>query len=319
MPLGLSEYIDSLEDRRDLIWPKPPKPVPLKATPSVAPLPGIKVVTWNIYGTLLRIDQGQLMFSHPQELRMQIALEKTIAEFNMWNSMSRKPGQPWEYMLRQYSAVVEEAGMVSTKRKGDYPETDSRKIWKKLLERLVKNEYEWDQGLYGDLDDLAAKVAYFFHANLQGTAANDHAAEVLSQLMTGGVRCGLLADGQVFTLPQLLRDLKRQSGVSRMTDVLSMDFVILSTQVGLRKPSVSLFREAVDRFQQKGISPEQVLHVSQLHSDDLAFAKKAGMKTALFAADKSTCRVNAEELKMPDRKPDRLISDLRQIRDILQI
>ena len=28
---------------------------------------------------------------------MQIALQKTIEEFKMWHSMSRKPGQPWDH------------------------------------------------------------------------------------------------------------------------------------------------------------------------------------------------------------------------------
>lgn len=317
MALGLSEYIESLDERRDLLWPAPPDPVPLKATPYLEPLPGIRVVTWSGYGTLLRIDQGLLVHVHSQELRMQIALEKTIKEFNMWNSMSRKPGQPWEYMLRQYKTIVEEVGMAATKRKGDVLELDSRKIWKKILERLIKNEYAWDEGTYGDLDDLAAKVAYFFHANLQGTAAADEARETLLSLMQQGIRCGLLADGQAFTLPQIVHNLRKQGPLQSAAEVFSADFVVLSVQAGVKKPSESLYRQAVAQFKQRNILPEQVLHVSHRLKDDLAVAKRHGFHTALYVADKNSCSVQAADVRHPDLKPDRLVTRVRQVLNIV--
>lgn len=319
MPLGLSEYIADLDERSDLLWPAPPPPAPLKATPALQPLAGIRVVTFEIYGTLLHIDGGHLHHIHPQQLRVQIALEKTIAEFNMWNSMSRKPGQPWEYMLRQYQTMVEEAGMVSTRRKGDVPEIDARKVWGKILDRLVKNEYVWDEGKYGDLESLAAKVAYFYHASLQGSAASPQALETLSRLTGSGIRCGLLADAQIFTVPQLLRDLARQGPLQSVDEALAPSLFLLSYQAGLRKPSPSLYSEMAALIKQQGLQPDQVLHVSHRLQDDLAAAKKAGFHTALYAADRNHCRVTAADLKTPEWKPDRLITDLRQILQILTI
>jgi FMN phosphatase YigB (HAD superfamily) len=319
MPQSLSEYIETIHQRPDLIWPKPPAPVPLKATPFLKPLPGIRAVTWSVYGTLLTIDQGELLHLHPQELRMQIALEKTIKEFNMWYSMSRKPGQPWEYMLQQYTKIVEDFRLHSTKRKGDVPELNSQRIWLKILERLVKNEYSYDENSYGDLNDLAAKVAYFFHASLQGVQAADHACETLSQLTSVGIRQGLLADGQVFTLPQLLRELRTQHPVQAVKEVLAPEILLLSTQIGLRKPSETLYKQAASNFKGIGLEPGQVLHVSHRLRDDLAVAKRNGFRTALLVADGNCTRVTAEEVRNPDLKPDRLISDVRQIGEILQV
>jgi FMN phosphatase YigB (HAD superfamily) len=319
MALSLSEYLENLHQRPDLLWPKPPPLNPLKATPSCQPIPGIKLVTWSIYGALLHIDEGRLMHLHPQEFRMQIALEKTIKEFNMWNSMSRKPGQPWEYMLRQYKTILEEAGMVSTRRKGDVPELDSRKIWRKIIERLVKNEYAWEESTLGDLDEFAAKVACFFHACLQGTEALPGARDTLLQLMHSGIRCGLLTDAQVFSMPQLLHDFRQQGPIGSLADILSPDLLLLSSQVGLKKPSETLYQQARQQFEQRQISPEQVLHVSHRLQDDLAVAKKYGFHTVLFAADKNSCRVQAADVRNPDWKPDRLITEIRQIRDIVGV
>ena len=72
----------------------PPEPTPVKAKPHSSPLPQVRLVTWNVYGTLLTLTGGELYFQHPQKMVMDLALEKTVQEFKMWGSMSRKPGQP---------------------------------------------------------------------------------------------------------------------------------------------------------------------------------------------------------------------------------
>ena len=97
MPQSLSEFAEWL-DGQDHSWPVPPPVQPVKATPFTKPLDGIAAVTWSVYGTLLRISDGCLHLDHPVQLRMQVAMEKTIKTFNMWQSMSRKAGAPWEYL-----------------------------------------------------------------------------------------------------------------------------------------------------------------------------------------------------------------------------
>jgi FMN phosphatase YigB (HAD superfamily) len=318
MPKTLPQYIDWLHDRDD-IWPAPPKPVPAKATPYLKPLEGIRAVTWDVYGTLLRISDGRLLFLHPQQLRMQVALEKTIHEFNMWQSMSRKPGQPWEYMLEQYKTVLEEQQMAGTKHKGDFPEIDSAALWRKLLGRLEQKEYQYDEAFYGDMDELSEKVAYYFHARLQGVEAAPNALAALSAVAGAGLKQGLLADGQPFTLPQLLRALRGQGTLPPLGDLFDPACVTLSYREGIRKPSKSLYRLCRERFEQLGIAPGEVLHVGARLRDDLAAAKQAGMRTALYAADKTSLQATKDEMRDPALKPDRLLTDLARIRDILSI
>ncbi|MFG0332472.1 MAG: HAD family hydrolase [Maioricimonas sp. JB049] len=319
MSKTIQEYLDWLDERDDLRWPQPPAPSPLKATPYLKPLSGIRLVSFSVYGTLLRIDAGQLFHIHPQPLRMQIALEKTIEEFNMWNSMSRKPGQPWEYMLQQYTRLVEEERMVSTPKKGDTPEVSSARVWAKLIDRLVRNEYQYDEGFYGDLDELSEKVAYFFHASLQGVAAADEALWTLQTLSSAGLRAGLLADGQVFTLAQLLRALRGQGTIQSLGDLFASDSITLSHSLRLRKPSPGMFAAAAERFRQMGIEPHEVLHVSHRLQDDLSVARQTGFRTALLAADAVCCQVSAAEVKQAEVKPDRLLTKLSQVRHLLQI
>src|SRR4051794_25097055 len=107
MPLTLEQYAQFL-DTRDLSWPAAPEPGKVKARPHLIAMPQVRMVTWNIYGTLLSIMDGELFFTHPQQFVMDLALEKTVQEFKMWGSMSRKPGQPSEYMGQIYRKVLDD-------------------------------------------------------------------------------------------------------------------------------------------------------------------------------------------------------------------
>ena len=80
MPLTLEQYATWL-DTRDLPWPAPPDVEAPKARPHLKRLP-VRAVTWNVYGTLLAISQGELLFEHPQ-LAEEVLLafgEETAAE-----------------------------------------------------------------------------------------------------------------------------------------------------------------------------------------------------------------------------------------------
>ena len=86
MALSLEQYATYLDSREDLPWPVPPQATPVKARPHLTRLPQVRAVLWNVYGTLLSIPQGDLLFEHPQPFIMSNALEKTIQEFHASNT-----------------------------------------------------------------------------------------------------------------------------------------------------------------------------------------------------------------------------------------
>jgi FMN phosphatase YigB (HAD superfamily) len=314
----LQEYIESIEKRK-LIWPQPPPLEPVKATPYIKPISGIRAVTWSVYGTLLRISEGRLLFDSANPLPMQVALDKTIHEFNLWHSMSRKSGPPWEQLYSEYKHFLDEQLMAGCKIKGDFPQVDSACIWSSLIARLQKKEYEYDVSYYGNVEEFSQKMAYFFHANLQGIEASPHALQALQSVGRSPVKQGLLADAQPFTFPQMLRAIGKQSTLPALESLFSMDHVTLSFQEKVRKPSISLYRKCLMRFQELGIAPQEILHISTRLKDDLVAAKQQGMRTALYAADKLRMQDEKKDIRDPELRPDRLMTDLLQIRDILPI
>lgn len=313
MPLSLEQYATWL-DGRDLPWPIAPTPKPVRAKPHLQPLPQVRAVLWTVYGTLVSIPFGELVFEHPTEFVMTAALEKTIAEFKMWASMSRKPGAPSEYFGHLYQTELEKLRMAPSPGE-KHPEIPVERVWEELIKKLLQKEYKFDAGFYGSLNEYARKIAYFFHASLQGTACYPNAGQALRAVIDSGRTQGLLGDGQLFTAVQLARGLDEQ-GV-RLDDVVPADLRVLSHEVRGKKPSGRLFKAALDKLAAKGISPPEVLHVGSRLTRDLAPAKKLGMRTALYAGDKVSLDAPAEQLKDPATKPDVLLTDLGQIADVI--
>src|SRR5262249_48098403 len=149
MPLSLEQYAAYL-DTRGLSWPAPPEPNPPKARPHLVPLSGIRAVLWTVYGTLLRVTGGELKFEADDAYFTEVALEKTIHEFKMWNSMSRKPGQPSAYMYEVYLKVLNEMRLAPTVGE-KYPEVLAERVWESIIKKLFQKDYAFDAGFYGSL------------------------------------------------------------------------------------------------------------------------------------------------------------------------
>jgi FMN phosphatase YigB (HAD superfamily) len=316
MALTLQQYATYL-NTRGLPWPAPPEVERPKARPHLVRLPQVRCVLWNVYGTLLAIGGGELLFEHPQKFIMDVALDKTIQEFKMWASMSRKPGQPAEYMRVIYDQVLLEQRGISGPGGEKYPEVCADRVWEAILKKLLQKDYRWDAGFFGALNELARKVAYFFHASLQGTACYPGAAEALAALAERGVTQGLAADGQCFTEVQLRRGLEAQRPGADLDAWLDPELRVLSCEVRGRKPSERLFRQALEVLAGRGVASGEVLHVGSRVAQDIVPARRLGMKTALFAGDRASLQATAEQLKEPASRPDVLLTELPQIADVV--
>jgi hypothetical protein len=312
MPKTLEQYADFLETR-DLVWPAPPEPKRVKAKPHLVKLPTIRVVAWNLYGTLLNIFNGQLLFEHPQKFVMEIALDKTVQEFKMWGSMTRKPGQPSEYMGAMYKRVLDDLRLAPSHGE-KYPEIPAERIWEGILKKLNQKEYKYDVNFFGPTTDYCRKIAYFFHASLQGTACYEGAGEALDAVHHMGLRQGLIADAQCFSFVQLQRGLKAHTCSVGAEQLIDRSLRALSFEVGGRKPSERLFKHCLTAA---GVAPAQILHVGSSIPRDLAPAKKLGMRTALFVGDKNSLDATSEQLKDPATRPDVMLTELTQIAEVV--
>jgi FMN phosphatase YigB (HAD superfamily) len=315
MALTLEQYVKYL-DTRDVPWPEPPDVEPPKARPHLVRLSGVRAVTWNVYGTLLAIAGGELYLEHPKPFAMDVALDKTIQEFKMWGSMTRKPGQPTEYLRQVYGDLLAQQRAVpgSSER---YPEVSVDRLWDAFIKRLLQKDYKFDAGFYGSLNEFSRKVTYFFHASLQGVAAYPGAAAALRAVADAGLKQGLVGDGQCFTVAQLGHALARQDPHIDLDECVDPSLRVLSFEARARPPSDKLCRHALVALAGLGITPDQVLHVGSRVDLDVVPARRLGMKTALFAGDKASLRATPAQLKEPASRPHVLLTELGQVADVV--
>jgi len=315
MPLTLEQYATYL-DTRNLAWPARPTIEPVKVRPRLVPLPGIRLVTWNVYGTLLGITSGELYLEHPHKFIMDVALDKTVQEFKMWSSMTRKPGQPAEQLASLYRRALEQQKMAPSPGE-PFPEIVVEELWEGVIKKLLQKEYAFDAGFYGSLNEFSRKVAYFFHASLQGTACYPGAAAALAHARQRNLLQGLLADAQCFTLTQLQRGLREQDPRADVAGLIEPDLGVLSFQVGSRKPSERLFRDLVDRAATRDVVPSEILHVGSRIEADIAPARRLGMWTALFAGDRASLKATREQFADAAQRPHVILTELEQIAEII--
>lgn len=310
MPLSLEQYVLDHLPGRGLPWPVMPRVESPRAKPSLHPLP-VRAVLWNVYGTLLAVPTGELQFEAQIEFATDAAFDKTVQEFKMWQSMSRKPGAPGAYMKELFKKAFDLVRLTGG------GEVKAELIWDDIVKKLMTKEYSYDAAQYGPPAEYVKKIAYFYHASVQGCGAYPGAAEALRRVSAAGRKQGLLADGQCFTPPQLLKGLQAQDPHLDLGLHLPADLRVLSADVGVKKPGDELFRAALAAVRAKGIAAAEVLHVGSSLTRDIAPAKKLGMKTALFAGDKGSLQATGEQLKDPQFRPDVLLTELPQIAEVI--
>jgi FMN phosphatase YigB (HAD superfamily) len=316
MPATLEQYVERLDARADLPWPAAPKIDPPKAKPKLKELP-VKAVFWNVYGTLVAVPGGELLFEHADPDITAMALDKVIKEFKMWQSMSRKPGAPSEYMKELFNKALTTLRLTGGPAGEKFPEVQSERVWDDIVKKLQQKDYKFDAGTYGSLDDYTKKIAYFYHASIQGSGAYPGAADALKELAGRGIVQGLLGDGQSFTAGQVQRCLKKQDPDFDLNSVISPAMRIISGEKRARKPSDTLFKAAVAAAGAKGISPSEILHVGSSLTRDVAPAKKHGFRTALFAGDRNSLSATPEQLQDPATRPDAMITELTQVLEMV--
>src|SRR5579872_6900735 len=103
---------------------------------------------------------------------------------------------------------------------------------------------------------------------------------------------------------QLARALAAEGPVPALNKLFTRGCVSLSFQFGVRQPAATLFEACLARLEKLGIAAEEVLHVAPALKEELAPARKLGMRTALYAGDAASLVASPAEVNDPElRRP----------------
>jgi len=272
-----------------LLYPLEPVPTDLPVKQAVV---HPRAVIFDIYGTLLISAAGDVGPDSAEDNEQ--AFVQALADGG-WDSTVVK-GSGTRILQEEIAKVHQEK-----KEQGvQFPEIDILQIWQKVLLRL---------GLILKDGATAELVALSYECRTNPVWSMPGLKDTLTGLQSRGIRLGILSNAQFYT-PLLFEIL-----CDRTLDALGFDPVLslFSYREGEGKPASNLFSRLAARLARYEIAASEVLYVGNDMLKDIWPAAKVGWKTALFAGDKRSLRLRADDPRVMGIQPDMIIDDLRQL------
>lgn len=271
----------------------PFEPRPTGLEPSIAPLPGIRALICDVYGTLFASAAGGLDTSLDIEADPAADL---IREHGIPIPESLNLSRNLQQRIRNSHNHARAQGV-------DYPEVEIRQLWREVLEnhgiRLTPEELE--------------NFALRYEIAVNPVWPMPGLGSLLTSLKASPLILGLLSNAQFFT--PLLFDAFLISPHDRLG--FQPDLCFWSYEHQYAKPSHMLFARVSAALAYRGIAPSETAYIGNDIRNDIMPAAALGFKTILFAGDQRSLRLRMDE---PNRvAPDRVITHLDQLPEILDI
>lgn len=280
----------------------PLTPIPTGQKSRLRNLSDIRAVLFDVYGTLFISASGDIGGTG-QGARAQ-AFGQTLRALDI-------PADA-ETAERGASVLVETIGKAHEQLKAEgreYPEVEIRDIFREVLESL------WKEGRIPSRpdDELREAVALEYECRINPTWPMPGLAKTLERLKERKVVLGIVSNAQFFTpllFPAHLGDSLETLGFE--SDLCVWSYIHLEA-----KPSLNLFNHAAENLGRLNIDQRQVLYVGNDRVNDIWPAGRAGFKTALFAGDRRSFRPREGDPRSTGVTEDVLLTDLRQLPEIL--
>ncbi len=274
------------------------EPVATGLEPRLPRLADIRAVVFDIYGTLLISGSGDIGASDP------------VVRGEAFASTMRAMGWEWSGAAEEGAAELRrtvENGHRSMRAGGiDFPEVDIVEVWRETCERLVER---------GRLTTLGtpdwARAAVEFETRTNPVWPMPDLERCLARLQQGGQVMGIISNAQFFTpllFPALLGKSLDQLGIDPGLRYYSYEY-------RCAKPGQRLYQIAAEELATRGIDAAEVLYVGNDMRNDIGPAAAIGFRTALFAGDKRSLRLRADEVGRGEA--DAIVTELRQIPELI--
>jgi putative hydrolase of the HAD superfamily len=264
------------------------------ALPAAPPLPGIRAVLFDVYGTLFISaagDIGAAIGSSPVGASpFPERLESLAGEYGCSAADLRDYFQG--AVLAQHEARRGETAC---------PEVRVEDLWERFPARR--------SGSRNDPRELALR----YELAVNPVWPMPGAAETLARLRDRGVILGLISNAQFFT-PLLFEAF---FGAPPEPPGFDRGLLVWSYELGEAKPSPALFAPARRRLEALGLQPENALYVGNDMLNDIAAAAQAGFATALFAGDRRSLRLREGDPRTRGIVPDRVVKRLADVPGLL--
>ncbi|MBW7996329.1 MAG: hypothetical protein FVQ81_07145 [Candidatus Glassbacteria bacterium] len=290
-------------------------PVPGEVAVCLPELRGIRLVLWDIYGTLFATRAGDLEGSLSAPEAMLGAFGLTADEFGFTAAFgSRDEAALW---LRDcYLELIETEREEKKKNQFPFPEVRIEHVWRSILGRLDSRGWRRDSSNDRLLPYL---VSLFYEISFQQAIIYTAAWPALTSIKRQGLLQGIVSNAQFYTPLLLDHFLRSQSGgqCSSPWEIFDPGLSAFSYLPGLSKPDPRIFQPVLDQAAVRGIAAAEILYVGNDKFNDVHCASQLGLRTALFAADSSSLKLHRDNEAADRAEPDAVVTDFCQLPFIL--
>ena len=269
-------------------------PRPTGVAPRTARLDGIRAVLFDVYGTLLISASGDI------DAVPESRADAFIAALGALDLASPVDGQAGADRLLGH--VRAEHGRLRARGIG-CPEIDIREIWRSLAGEL---------GLGLAPEDLE-RLAVEFEVRVNPVWPMPGARACIDALRDRGLVLGIVSNAQFYTDDAL----EALLGARAAALGFEPELTLWSYRLGAAKPGPELYSAARRALERRGLEPHEALYVGNDMRNDIAPARAAGMRTALFAGDARSLRLREEDPQLAAVDPNLVLIDLPAILECL--
>jgi putative hydrolase of the HAD superfamily len=280
---------------------QPLEPIPTSETPVLKRIPGIRVVLFDLYGTLVVSGSGEVgTVAAPSD----VAVAEAFRDVGLQTDAS--PDEIIDCLEDTIKATHERLREMGR----DWPEADIREIWGRVLTQLAERG-KLDPAVCETAD--VAHLAVEYEARANPVAVMPGAHELLVALRDRGYLLGIISNAQFYTIGLL------EAVFGSRPDALGFQPALqfYSYQYGWGKPSQRLFELAAAELAEQSIDVSHAIYVGNDMLNDVLGAHKAGFHTALFAGDTRSLRLRTDDPRVAGITPDLVLTELCQLTECI--
>ncbi len=298
----IAEYAGRLHKNESTMYNRALNPVQFESL--TEKMHDIRAVICDVYGTLINYWKPGFEDKSMREKLLLSAFRQLIEKFTIESYLlTMNPDEAPEKTLSDlYNGLISLSHQNSIKNGVEYPEVKIEKVWELILMMLKRHGYMPAAHIQVEEKDIPRCFAYTYNFLSLGRQLYPGVVDALQKLRSNNIVVGILSNAQFYTpidLTLMVRDQSNEK-IEDYLELFDIDLTFYSYEYGFSKPNQLLFRRLFDALYEYNILPEQTVMLGNDLLIDIAPAKAAGMKTALFTGDAFSFFTHDEKEIVPD-------------------
>ncbi len=286
---------------------------PAAIEPRLKKLPGIKALIFDVFGTLLISSFEKI----GQNNRMASNLRTALAESGYF-ILRQTDDQGNDLMLYVIACFLDQMKRTQHRfmQSGQpSPEVDVRNVWQEVISQMG------NEGILSATGNSnPGQLAFTFDLLNNKAWPMQGMMKLIEFYNQKQIPLGIVSNAQFYTPVMMNYFISGKVEGKDIVDGFDPDISVFSYQLHTAKPDLNIFRAMLTSLKSKfSIHPEEAVFIGNDIYKDIFPAAACGMKTILFAGDRTSLRLRQDKEEVAQIQPDAIVTHLEQIFEIISL